>query len=184
MSTVVLDTRDPIGPEKGKRHGFTSFDKNDRRTIDDLRAANTIPSTIAVNHRRDDHLAGLWVADVAAYAVARSLATADPTRLIHLAERLELHEARAIPPAQRDAHSRAVEPTSGLELRLAEHLVAAQRAAAQTPPPPGETEADRVALRQRAEALDARLQTALTVFERDRRRPPKPLADYLDQERR
>ncbi|MGD7708103.1 hypothetical protein [Microlunatus sp. Y2014] len=127
VGEVVLDSRDGSSETKQRRG---SQDALDIATLRELMGEGRLPRTLRVSHRQDRVHHPLWLADVGAYAVQRTLSTGDPTRLSRLASRMELREARVQPIAQREEGRPLLAP-NGLELRLSELLtVAEQRAAA------------------------------------------------------
>lgn len=124
VSHLVLDSRDDLDQQRLGRNPvhFRRRNGEDARTLDGLRTAGEIPALPRgwFEHRDDTHDAGLWLADIAGYAVHRTFATNDPRRLARLAPAVQLVPARRLPMAQRADPREPFAPDSGLGVRLHE----------------------------------------------------------------
>lgn len=180
VGEMVLDSRDGSS-ETRQRRG--SQDALDMATVRELMGEGRLPRTLRVMHRQDRVHHPLWLADVGAYAVQRTLSTGDPTRLSRLAPKMEFREARVQPIAQRDQGRPLLAP-NGLELRLSELAALAERRGAADDRERGYATEDQsvvdhasVRLRQAREQLEE-VTDRIDRWE-ERRGPLPPLDEYV-----
>jgi hypothetical protein len=123
VSRLIMDSRDDLArrgmhqtrkPEPGGGNAI------DRATITDLQRTKQAPAALDVVFADDTWADQLWLADVASYVVARSIARRDPGYMSILAAKIEIHEAIVLPVAVRRLGQTQLEPT-GLELALQDH---------------------------------------------------------------
>jgi len=122
---IVMDTRDHLGvatKSMSAKPGTRNYE--DIRTIHDLQRVGELPEDLRVVHADDQRMHELWIADVVAYAVGRSLADRDPFRLQWLAPHLQMREARMLPVSQRTDGRWA--PDTGLTSLLIDYIARAK----------------------------------------------------------
>ena len=126
VNHIVMDTRDHLGAAtKSMTAKPGSRNYRDLLTIRDLQNTGELPGDLRVVHANDQLMHELWIADVVSYAVGRSLADRDPSRLRLLEPHLQMREARILPVAQRTNGRLA--PDTGLTLLLTEYLAQARQ---------------------------------------------------------
>lgn len=143
VNSVTLDTRDDPRASDQQRRQHQSRDRNDIRTLRELRGEGKIPAhaEFMVQHRASDVHKPLWVADALAWRIRRSLQYDQPADLAGLSGKLQIIEARG---QTRDA--------TAPQTTFVNHLQRLQVAAAKI--------AERDGIRQPREGVDlaARLQ--------------------------
>ena len=113
VSSVTMDSRDPLGrasESRTPRRGSRNYE--DFMTIEDLKAVGELPKDLEVSHGNDRLKQGLWIADVATYAVDRSLADRDPSRLQWIAPHLHMREALTLPVSERTDSGKQLSPAT------------------------------------------------------------------------
>jgi len=122
---VTIDSRDPLGvatKSMTAKRGTRNYE--DLVTIRDLQTTGELPKDLKVFHANDRFVHQLWVADVAAYAIGRSLTDRDPGRLQWLAPHLQMKEAHLLPVSRRsDGH--LLTPETGLTSMLKAYIAQA-----------------------------------------------------------
>lgn len=119
VSSVTMDSRDPLGISSKStipRRGTRNF--KDLATVRGLQAIGELPEDLAVSHANDRLINGLWIADVASYAVGSSLARRDPSRLQWIAPHLYMREARILPVSERKDTHQTTAPVTDLSFYL------------------------------------------------------------------
>lgn len=127
VDRVVMDTRDDL-----ERPGKRKWNNTDHATVRDLRAAGELPPDFRVRHASDYQQPGLWLPDLVAHAVTRSIRTHSPSDLALLSPRLHLVEASLLPPAQRPAPALRRRPAPGVQELIDRHWLEARAAQAQS----------------------------------------------------
>ena len=127
VSSVTLDTRDPLGgvsksmtAKKGGRNII------DLRTVEDLKAVGELPESLKVYHANDEIVHQLWLPDIAAYAIGRCLADRDPARIRWIVPRLDMKEALLLPVAERSRLGQEFVPATKLTSDLQYYLARAR----------------------------------------------------------
>jgi hypothetical protein len=123
LSRVVMDSRDDLarrGQHQTRKPDPDGPNAIDLGTIKDLQRVKQVPPTWDVTFADDVWADQLWLADVASYITARSIARKDPGYMAILASKIEIHEATILPVAMRRPGQTQLEP-SDLELALQDH---------------------------------------------------------------
>jgi len=119
VCAVTMDSRDPLGiATKSMTAKKGSRNIEDIVTIEGLKTTGELPDDLNVFHANDEKVHGLWIADVATYAVGRSLASRDPSRLQWIAPHLYMREARILPVAERAKADQKFAPVTSLSFYL------------------------------------------------------------------
>lgn len=177
VNRMTLDTRDDIhlDPAAAREYG-SLHNPRDRATLAALKGEGELPPDFSFTHRDDQHSHQLWLADLAAHAVHRSIRDNDPNQVAPIAHKCEIREAARLPVEERSVPGR-VEERNGVGMALNRlHALALRIKAIEVG---GQ---DDPATRELADELAERADLEREMVERvENRLHPPPLEHYTGQ---